>query len=106
MGDHWDQREDLHRIERGETPEERARRLGVPLVPRRPRPGPVPHDFVVAVCGECGLKLRRTMHYSCRNADCPTGLGPLASIHSISLRDSDNTARITWEIGGVRSTSA
>jgi len=57
-----------------ETPEEKARRLGVPLIPRiipiQTDPNPV-----VSVCGQCGLELRTVMGYYCTRSNCPTGLG-------------------------------
>ena len=58
-----------------ETPEEKAKRLGVPLVPKIvPRP-PNGDTGTVAICGECGLELQRVMGYCCPRANCPTGLG-------------------------------
>jgi hypothetical protein len=64
-----------------ETPEEKARRLGVPLIPKVTRVfqiAPISPNQVVSVCGECGLEMRQVMGYVCsRGADCPTGLGGL-----------------------------
>lgn len=59
-----------------ETPEQKAKRLGVPLIPKCPTTPPPgnPHG-VVSVCGECGLEIYRTMGYSCQRNNCPTGLG-------------------------------
>lgn len=42
-----------------------------PLPPSEPSPDPNP---VVARCGECGLDLRRVMHYVCMNPRCPCSL--------------------------------
>lgn len=39
-----------------------------PLPPGEPNLDPNP---VVAKCGECGLEIRRVMHYSCGNSRCP-----------------------------------
>jgi hypothetical protein len=60
-----------------ETPEEKAKRLGVPLIPKRP---PVNPWDVTGVCGECGLELRRTMGFVCSKGNCPCGLGPLYTL--------------------------
>lgn len=51
-----------------ETPEQRARRLGVPLVPARTQPRP---DGVVGVCGACGRTLHAVEGYYCPRTDCP-----------------------------------
>jgi hypothetical protein len=54
-----------------ETPEERARRIGVPLYPAR-KPLPVLNDNpIVGVCGACGIDIREIMHLACRREDCP-----------------------------------
>lgn len=64
----------VHQYNPKETPEEKVKRLGVPLIPTiKPYPK---NDDVVAVCGKCGIELRNVMCYSCPNADCPTGMGP------------------------------
>jgi hypothetical protein len=65
-----------------ETPEEKAHRLGVPVIPKLPRPLHPPSDSnrVVGVCGKCGLCLRECMWYCCRRAGCPTGLGGHATL--------------------------
>lgn len=55
-----------------DTPTERARRRGVPLIPPRPeRIRPNDSNPIVAVCGECGIELRYVMHYSCSRPRCP-----------------------------------
>lgn len=57
--------------------EEKAKRLGVPIIPKRPPIRPwIPGNEVTAICGECGLELKHMMMYACRHANCPTGLGP------------------------------
>lgn len=61
-----------------ETPEEKARRLGVPVIPRKPVVNIAPiidPNRVMSVCGECGLELRMVMGYVCSKSNCPTGLG-------------------------------
>lgn len=59
-----------------ETPEQKAKRLGVPLVPKRGTSLPtIRLDGIVSVCGECGLELHRAMGYVCPRINCPTGLG-------------------------------
>lgn len=61
----------------GETPEEKAKRLGVNLIPKRVdipadekpvHPGANP---TVAVCGECGIELKKVMMYCCNRQNCP-----------------------------------
>ena len=50
---------------------------GIPIIPRLPdHVGRTfdPHR-VVAICGECGLRLTAVMGYVCSNTRCPTGLG-------------------------------
>ena len=59
-----------------ETHEEKARRLGVPLIPKRTTPSLPGPNPVQAVCGECGIELHRVMGYVCPKMNCPTGLGP------------------------------
>lgn len=63
-----------------ETPEERARRLGVPLIPKIKKPMIPNTEGVIAVCGECGLNLRSVMMYVCTRTACPTGLGSRARL--------------------------
>lgn len=58
-----------------ETPEQKAKRLGVPLIPERKEPNwPIDIDPTISVCGKCGLELKRVMQYVCPQSDCPTGL--------------------------------
>lgn len=62
-----------------ETPSEKAKRIGVPLIePIKPYPGP---NQTIAVCGKCGLELKQVMGYCCPNADCPCGMGPVMSLN-------------------------
>ena len=54
-----------------------------PLPPGEPDPDPNP---IIAVCGECGLEVRRIMSYSCPNPRCPTGLGSNVKMSTDSHR--------------------
>ena len=61
------------------TPEEKAKKLGVPLLPKiepwiKPTNNPNP---IIYVCGECGLEVYKIMYYSCPNNNCPYRLGPI-----------------------------
>ena len=38
-------------------------------------PGPSDPNPVVAICGECGLRIHQVMGYVCTHPRCPTGLG-------------------------------
>lgn len=60
-----------------ETPEDKARRIGVPLIPKNNRPCVVPMDTnrTVSVCGECGLEIKQVMGYCCPKGNCPARLG-------------------------------
>jgi hypothetical protein len=63
-------------IDEDETPEEKAERLGVPLIgTKQPRPvNPDQANPTYGVCPRCGLELKRVMHYSCADIDCPVFL--------------------------------
>lgn len=55
--------------------EQKAKDLGVPIIPKiepQPLQGPNP---TVAICGECGIELKQIMGYCCQHANCPCGLG-------------------------------
>lgn len=54
-----------------ETPEEKAKRLGVRLIPKVEPPQNDPNP-IVAVCGECGECIRKIMQYTCPKNNCPT----------------------------------
>lgn len=56
--------------------QDRADELGVPIIPPNTPHGPGP-DPTVAICGECGLELKRVMGYVCTNHNCPCGMGPI-----------------------------
>ena len=49
----------------------------IPIIPKLPPADPGPYDPnpVVAICGECGLRIQRVMGYVCQHPRCPTGLG-------------------------------
>jgi hypothetical protein len=57
-----------------ETPEQKADRIGVPLLPRRP---PIPitgYNPTIAICGECGHEVKSGPDYfSCPLQNCPLG---------------------------------
>ena len=58
-----------------ETPEEKAERLGVMLIPKR-EPQPIAPNGIIAVCGECGLEIYQIMGYVCpRGRNCPASFG-------------------------------
>ena len=65
-----------------ETPEQKAKRIGVPLIPKRQTPDPWDRrgpSQVAAVCGECGLAIPQgPFGYCCPRATCPCGLGGAA----------------------------
>lgn len=54
------------------TPAQKAARLGVPLIPARKALPVVDSNPVVAICGACGIELRKIMHMACQRSDCPT----------------------------------
>lgn len=63
----------------GGTPiEDKAKELGVPVIPRLPDKvdySPRTPNPIVAICGECGLEIHQVMGYVCSNPRCPTGFG-------------------------------
>ena len=63
--------ENRKRTDRAETPAEKAKRIGVPLIPARPILAPVDLNPIVSVCGACGTELRRVMGFVCSRTDCP-----------------------------------
>jgi hypothetical protein len=52
------------------TPEE-AKERGIPVIPKLPPQQPYDPNPTVAVCGECGLEIKRIMGYCCQNERCP-----------------------------------
>lgn len=64
-----------------ESPIEKAKRLGVPVIGGARQFSSSPHS-PIGVCGKCGLELMRVMGYSCSRAGCPTGLGGTTSLVS------------------------
>lgn len=61
-----------------ETTEDKARRIGVPLIPRLPPDRRYETNPVVSVCGECGMEIRLNSSYSCGNTRCPVQPKPWA----------------------------
>lgn len=59
------------RQRRDEPIEEKAKRIGVPVLPPREPIKPQESNPVVAVCGECGVEIRKCMMMSCSNPRCP-----------------------------------
>lgn len=58
-----------------ESAEERARRLGVPLVQSDPLSKAAPTDPVLSVCGTCNQDLRKSTNVgACPRTDCPAKL--------------------------------
>jgi hypothetical protein len=57
-----------------ETPEQKARRRGVPLI--RPKPQPKNENPIVGVCEPCGREIRAYNNMACLNHLCPCDLGP------------------------------
>jgi len=53
-----------------ESPAERVKRKGVPLIPKRPPADPRANP-VVAVCEECGRDVYQVEWYNCPNSRCP-----------------------------------
>lgn len=43
----------------------------VPVIPPRPPEPPYDPDPTVAVCGQCGIELKRVMCFSCQDPRCP-----------------------------------
>lgn len=62
-----------------ETPEQKAQRLGVPLIPKRAPILPHPLYDTVSVCGECGREMKMIENFVCSRTNCPTGLGSIWS---------------------------
>lgn len=53
-----------------ETPEEKAARLGVPLIPKLKFPR-ADSNPTISVCGECGIEIKKAMMFACGNPNCP-----------------------------------
>ena len=54
---------------------ERARKIGVPVLPPRPTDRPAEENPVVGVCGVCGIEVRKVMWMACTKAGCPLASG-------------------------------
>lgn len=54
---------------------DKAEEYGVPVIPPLPKeveyPKVIEPNPVVAVCGECGMKIHQVMGYCCGNNRCP-----------------------------------
>lgn len=60
------------------TPEEIARDIGVPVIPKLPPDRKWDTNPAIAVCGECGMVIRENSSYSCGNMRCPVQLKSFA----------------------------
>lgn len=67
-----------------ETPEQKAERIGVPLIPKTIPIKTMPSNphGAIGVCGQCGIELHRVMGYVCPQSNCPTGLGSKTSMQA------------------------
>ena len=76
----------------------KPRKRKVPVIPPLPSERqPSEPNPVCAICGECGLELRRVMSYSCPRTNCPCGLG---SATSFSAKRHNLPPH--WALGTVR----
>lgn len=58
-----------------QSAERKAEDLGVPLLRPKPKLPVVDSNPVVAICGACGIEVRKIMSIACRRADCPLSNG-------------------------------
>lgn len=49
---------------------DKADKLGVPLLEPLPGAGGDPNP-TIAVCGQCGLEIKKVMYFHCSNSQCP-----------------------------------
>lgn len=56
-----------------ETPTQKANRLGVPLIPKKPTLPLSDPNPIIAVCEECGHAVRVVEHRACPLGNCPLG---------------------------------
>lgn len=68
----------INRAMHTKTPEEIARDIGVPVIPRLPPDRQLEINRAIAVCGECGMVIRENSSYSCGNMRCPVQLKSFA----------------------------
>lgn len=56
-----------------DTYKDKADRLGVPLIEKLPprTQGASDPNPVTAVCGQCGLEVRKVMFFTCSHVSCP-----------------------------------
>lgn len=72
-----------------ETPEEKAKRLGVRFIPPLPEKEDKGPNDTVAICGQCGREVKKVEHYSCQKGNCPIQIKP-----SFQLNIKNNTGDI------------
>jgi len=63
-----------------ESIEDKARRIGVPIIPKlpeRPEKKPIDNNPVVAICGECGRNCHVIEWYYCSKQNCPIQVKPM-----------------------------
>ena len=73
--DNDDKKQPLSDIMRQAAIAERARKIGVPVLPPRRADRPAEENPVVAVCGACGIDVRKVMWMACNKAECPLSSG-------------------------------
>lgn len=62
----------INQANNNETPQEKARRIGVPVIPKLPENQPnYDPNPIVAICGECNREVRQLEGYYCGNPRCP-----------------------------------
>ena len=44
---------------------------GLPIIPPLPELPKTPADGAIAICGQCGLRIKPIMGYSCSKSRCP-----------------------------------
>lgn len=55
-----------------ENLDEKAKRIGVPVIPASPPGSKFPEaNPTVAICGACGMEMKQIMMMSCQRKDCP-----------------------------------
>ncbi|MDX1532644.1 MAG: hypothetical protein R3230_00395 [Nitrosopumilaceae archaeon] len=58
-----------------ESPEQKARRIGVKVIVDKPKPEP--SNPPIAVCGRCSRTIYANNNIACPDMDCPCNLGPM-----------------------------
>lgn len=70
----WKQSTNDNSFNNNETPQEKAKRIGVPIIPSKKKKKDKPkdpHKKTIAVCGECGREVKEIDFYSCNKDNCP-----------------------------------